>query len=143
MCQATRPSSSEIRAFAAQSVGWPWKADGREIFQGTDCLGLLIAFSERFGFPLPELSPENLGQWCEFGVEISAEEKMCGDVVVLLTAEGHAFHVGVVLEGDRVLHAIEKCGVIVSRLRALSSRAKQVLYYRPKIWQEGVADGND
>lgn len=128
--------------WASRYVGIPFRALGRDR-SGLDCYGLVcLVFSEQWGVRLPDYigrygtdlqssEVQNLfvmGMNSPFWTRLTRAPRD-GDVVVL-QIQGHAHHVGVMVDRWRMLHAREGATVTIERVTAPLWRNRVIGYYR-------------
>lgn len=118
--------------FIRRAIGVPFVEDGEGCFSGWSCWGLLKCFYrlcrgveiEDYGDrPLWESIEAEKANW----TQISLAEALPGDGVLL---KGKPFHVGIYLEKNRMLHAIEGCATSIARLDAVEWANRLVGVYR-------------
>jgi cell wall-associated NlpC family hydrolase len=110
---------------------------------GWDCWGLLrVVYQEQFGVILPSLSGEyadgsdfnaisllyleEVEQWHE------VSEPRAGDAV-WMTILGHPCHVGVYVDGDRLLHVMFRSGTRIDRINSPAWNRRIRAYYRHRL----------
>lgn len=111
---------------AADYVGIPWR-DGATGPDAFDCWGLVTdAAAALFGLALPTLAATIAGR--RHWIECAAVTP--GDVVALLDAQGHPYHVGLYLGAGSVLHTTAGAGARIEQVRAMAFHAPQWRAYR-------------
>lgn len=91
--------------------GTPYILGGSGI-GGIDCSSFTqIVFDDYFGIKLPR----NTRQQLQEGSSVRRNHMRPGDLVFFKTGR-NLLHVGIVMEGDRFLHASVSSGVVISRL---------------------------
>jgi len=121
--------------FACRAVGVPFRDLGRD-WSGWDCWGLVVrAFREVFGIDLPTYEGDYADTEDEaiaglfqdrdqLGRLIAAGRERPGDVVVL-RLRGLPWHVGLVIEPGRMLHAFKGTETCLDN-------------YRNKVWEKRI-----
>jgi cell wall-associated NlpC family hydrolase len=103
-----------IASFALRLQGAPYRPGGADP-QGFDCSGLVQYVFGSYGIGLPRV----VAQQFQVGRGVSLDDLEPGDLVFFAT-DGHAAsHVGIVVGGDRFVHAPNTRGVV--RIDSLTS----------------------
>lgn len=105
----------EIAEEALSWLGTPYKYGGQEKGIGTDCSGMvMIIYLKIAGKKLPRVSTEQ-GDFCE---ELKKKNVVAGDLVFFATGkdENLISHVGIMIDGERFVHASASKGVIISEI---------------------------
>lgn len=123
--------------YFADLIGKRWEAGARgpEAF---DCLGLAIEVTRRRGHHVPAylsddttLHRELAADGCTLGQLERASQPTAGDVVLLRGFGAPAFHLGVMIDGFRMLHSSESIGAAVIETIGRSPWTRRVVgYYR-------------
>jgi len=116
-------------------IGVPFKEGGRTT-TGMDCYGLVVEIYRRMGrliddpqeyrYSGPKGEPIDLGAYTRLWREVRGAWQE-GDV--LLFEDGlfrPCMHCAVVLDGGRILHATDTCGVVTSPLRHYLNKVTKV-----------------
>lgn len=98
---------------AMSMLGHPYRFGGAAP-GGFDCSGLVLYAAARAGIPLPRTAHEQL----HAGTPIRRSELRTGDLVFMHLAHKQ-LHVGIVIDGDRFIHAPAAGGVV--RIDSLNS----------------------
>ena len=118
----SRPSLSAVsksdsdRTKSLKLAYQDWKgipyALGGSSYSGVDCSALMqIIFEDYFDKDIPRLTKDQLKQ----GKKVKRSKVSTGDMVFFKTGK-RTLHVGVIIEGDRFLHASTSSGVMISSL---------------------------
>ena len=133
--EAVYQSTAFPPEWANRYVGVPFVAKGCTP-DGWDCWGLMrYVYAAHLGIALPDFSGDyedphdsrRVAALFDFGIaehhwlEISETDARPGDGV-LLRVVGHVCHVGVIVNGNRMLHVLPGCETSITRTRA-------------KVWQ--------
>ena len=120
-------------------IGVPF-VDGGRTKDGLDCWGLAMILLERQGYPVPDYpiqatAVQEIADALKDGSECGGYERLnapeCGCIVLLrLSMDVWANHVGICIGHGRFIHAYSKTGVCIDRLSRWRSRI--VGYYRPR-----------
>lgn len=96
-----RPSQAQLVAVAANFLKFPYLWGGKSVF-GIDCSGFTQQVFGMCGYQLPRDAFQQvaLGQEVHF-----VEQTQPGDLAYFSNAEGRITHVGIVLEGQKIIHA--------------------------------------
>lgn len=134
--------SNPVTHWSSQYVGLPFQALGRDR-SGLDCYGLVcLVYQEQFGIELPDycgryggdLMSQEVQNLFALGMESphwSPVEKLPRDGdVVILQVQGHAYHVAIMLDRWRMLHAREGSTVTIERINSTMWRKRILGYYR-------------
>lgn len=122
-------------------VGLPFLEKGRDR-DGLDCWGLVrLVYLEKYGIELPAYTEcykntkdktiggvidENLAlEWQE------VSEPAQGDIIVLRIL-GQPFHVGLVIDGQRMLHCERGVGSVIENYKGMKWRKRVIGFYRLK-----------
>lgn len=136
-----------ILAAAAGWLGTPYRHQGSRRGVGCDCLGLVRGVWREVYGTEPEQAGPYAPDWAECGDEdrllaaakrhcapVDAERKQAGDLILFRWRPGHvAKHVGILLEGDRFLHAYQGHAVMASPLIAQWRRRVAGVFSFPPI----------
>jgi cell wall-associated NlpC family hydrolase len=109
------PVSRAIVETALDLRGVPYRNGGTDT-AGFDCSGFTQFVFARFNLPLPR---ETRDQY-RHGQAVSKHEARPGDLVFFSTVARGASHVGIVVDGDRFVHAPSSTGVV--RVESMESR---------------------
>lgn len=91
----------DIVSLAKLYLNTPYLWGGKSVF-GIDCSGLVQQVYKFCGFKLPR----DAYQQAEFGEPLSfLEESEPGDLAFFDNQEGKIIHVGIILEGNKIIHA--------------------------------------
>ncbi len=136
----TSPARSDTH-WANRYVGLPFRPLGRDQ-QGVDCYGLVWkVFLEQFDVRLPDylgrygqhLQANEVRNLFTMGLQEPiwslVDRPRDGDVVVL-QIQGHAYHVGIMVDRWRMLHARESATVAIERINSTMWRSRVLGYYR-------------
>jgi hypothetical protein len=94
-------SKSEIPALSSMYLNTPYLWGGKSVF-GIDCSGLVQQVYKFCGVKLPR----DAYQQAEIGEALSfVEEAEPGDLAFFDNPEGRIIHVGIILEGNKIIHA--------------------------------------
>lgn len=94
-------SKPEIVPIAKLYLNTPYLWGGKSVF-GIDCSGLVQQVYKLCGYKLPR----DAYQQAEFGEALSfIEEAEPGDLAFFDNKEGKIIHVGIILEGNKIIHA--------------------------------------
>ncbi len=96
-------------------MGTPYRYAGSSKGKGTDCSGLVLkVYEEAAGVKLPR----NSGEQAEFCKKVKKKSVKAGDLVFFATGKDaeRLSHVGIMIDGNRFIHASTKKGVIISEL---------------------------
>ena len=96
-------------------MGTPYRYAGSSKGKGTDCSGLVLkVYEEAAGVKLPR----NSGKQAEFCKKVKKKSVKAGDLVFFATGKDaeRISHVGIMIDGNRFIHASTKKGVIISEL---------------------------
>lgn len=94
-------TKQDMVAFAKLYLNTPYLWGGKSVF-GIDCSGLVQQVYKLCGFKLPR----DAYQQAEFGEALSfIEESEPGDLAFFDNQEGKIIHVGIILEGNKIIHA--------------------------------------
>jgi len=98
---AQPPSNNDPIGFASQLLGAPYLWGGKSIF-GIDCSGLVQVVFSCCGIQLPRdaYQQAEIGQTVDF-----VETAQAGDLAYFDNDEGRITHVGIMLDGERIIHA--------------------------------------
>ena len=97
----TRPDRSQLLENAYMYLNAPYLWGGRSPF-GVDCSGFTQMVYKMSGFPIRR----DAWQQAEQGVTMNLlEEALPGDLAFFDNAEGRITHVGILLPGNRIIHA--------------------------------------
>jgi len=111
-------------AFAKQFVGNPYVYGGTSLTKGTDCSGFTQSVYANFGYSLPRSALSQAG----VGKQVSASNLQPGDLIVYHYANGGG-HVGIYLEGNRMIHAgTEKTGIVIAEIFSGTKTYHRVIY---------------
>ena len=111
-------------------IGVPFVDGGRSPDTGLDCWGLALEIYRRAGVALPDFKISAMDA-ATITAELSANEgewkklpapAVMSLVVMRLSGDGWANHVGVYIGGGRFIHAYRNTGVCIDRLRHWQSR---------------------
>ena len=101
--------------------GVPYVADSRDRRVGLDCATLVYGIYDQAGHAIPghiSRRGEHGDRWMEGCLRVIRncfsvvrDQRRTGDLLLMRIAD--RLHVGVVLEGDRVIHALPRKGTIV------------------------------
>lgn len=122
----------------------PLKPGGRDRF-GVDCWGLvLLIYADKLGIELPRHDEVN---WVDnkpeevvatvasdsqaYWDEVDKVDRRENDVVILRYS-GVPWHVGVLVDSDRFIHADPLRGIIIERLESLHWKSRVIGYRRLK-----------
>lgn len=96
-----RPSQAQLIVVAANFLKFPYLWGGKSVF-GIDCSGFTQQVFGICGYQLPRDAYEQvaLGQEVHF-----VEQTQPGDLAYFSNAEGRITHVGIMLEGQKIMHA--------------------------------------
>ena len=127
-------------ASVRQFVGKPFRSRGRNIDKGLDCWGLAMAVFKEYDITLPDFIVDafafhtiDVFAGKEVGSRLWEEvyDPSDKDVPLVVLMRMHSrlvTHAGVYIGNGRIIHTMEKTGVVVSRVKTLESRI--VGYYR-------------
>ena len=123
-------------------VGIPFRRRGRDAKTGLDCWGLFRLAMSRFGLEIPEFDVDSLdtqridalrrreiesARW----IELSAPEPGCAVAMSLDRRMPDMIqHVGVCIDGRRVLHTMRATGSVITRLEDMGRVIKVRGFYR-------------
>lgn len=128
---------------AQRLLGTRFQHIGRDPATGLDCLGLVILVYRAGGWDFPD----HAGLWQRErheAVEWADVERLYdaalarvpapapGDMVLTSWYSARSDHVGILLTGGFVVHAVEQLGVIQSRL-SLFTRRQGAIFLRPRL----------
>lgn len=102
---------------AMQWMGTPYTYARAEKGVATDCSGMVLSvYRDVAGIELPR----NSAKQAEFSLEIGGDEVTVGDLVFFATGRDpdRVSHVGIMLDGDRFIHASSSRGVVISSVKA-------------------------
>lgn len=100
ICSGNSPKS-EIVLIAKMYLNTPYLWGGKSVF-GIDCSGFVQQVYKLCGHQLPR----DAYQQAEFGEALSfIEEAEPGDLAFFDNKEGKIIHVGIILEGNKIIHA--------------------------------------
>lgn len=110
-------------------LGVRYERDGTDPATGLGCVGLVLVVVRRRGYAVPDLTVAEVeaGRWADWFEAVDPASAAVGDVVAFELPGGP--HVGVVVAPERVLHAADPGGVVLSRL---GSAARLRGAYRPR-----------
>ncbi len=95
------PTQEQLTAFAMNFLKAPYLWGGKSIF-GIDCSGFMQQIFGICGYQLHR----DAYQQVAYGEEVHfVEQAQAGDLAYFSNAEGRIVHVGMVLEGQRIIHA--------------------------------------
>ncbi|RDV16418.1 hypothetical protein DXT99_04250 [Pontibacter diazotrophicus] len=96
-----RPSQVQLAAVAANFLKFPYLWGGKSVF-GIDCSGFTQQVFGICGYQLPRDAYQQVahGQEVHF-----VEQTQLGDLAYFSNAEGRITHVGIMLEGQKIMHA--------------------------------------
>ncbi len=119
----------KLSAWANNYVGLPFKADGRTR-EGVDCYGLVcLVYKELHNIDLNPFTGIFVEQTPEKMIEIArimnkdrdnwlrGDKPQTFDMVQLRTGR-HAFHVGIMVDGKRMLHVEEGIDSVIESIRS-------------------------
>ncbi len=123
----------------AKYVGIPFADHGREA-SGCDCWGLVrLFYREQFGVELSDLGPVYRDTMDAGGMRrVYADQLACwqpvekpqpGDAVVL-DVRGEPVHVGIVVDGRRMLHVERGTDAVVERFDSAYWKNRLIGFYR-------------
>lgn len=92
---------NEIITFAMQFVGNPYVYGGNSLTNGTDCSGFTQAIYANYNYWLPRSSTDQ----AYIGYSVDRSELLPGDIIVYYNESGLAYHVGMFLGGNTMIHA--------------------------------------
>lgn len=120
-------------------IGVPF-VDGGRTKDGLDCWGMAMILLGRQGYRVPDYpiqatAVQEIADVLKDGSECGGYERLntpeCGCIVLLrLSMDVWANHVGICIGQGRFIHAYSKTGVCIDRLSRWRSRI--VGYYRPR-----------
>lgn len=94
-------TKSDIVSIVQLYLNTPYLWGGKSVF-GIDCSGLVQQVYKLCGYKLPR----DAYQQAEFGEALSfIEEAEAGDLAFFDNKEGKIIHVGIILEGNKIIHA--------------------------------------
>ena len=96
----THPDGYAIASAALRLQGIPYRAGGADL-RGFDCSGLVQYVLAQYGVAAPRIVREQY----EVGTRVPLDELEPGDLVFFTTEGRHVSHVGIVIGGDRFVHA--------------------------------------
>ncbi len=110
----TASDSDKVRAVKLAYNDWkgiPYMLGGSS-YNGVDCSALMqIVYEDYFGLELPRLTSDQM----KTGKKVKLNQIRTGDMVFFKTGR-KTLHVGIIVEGDRFLHASTSSGVMISSL---------------------------
>lgn len=109
ICDVTAavPNASNITETALQFLNSPYLWGGKSVF-GADCSGFTQKVFQFFHIPLLRDAWQQANQ----GATIAAlQESRCGDLAFFDNEEGRITHVGILLDGEEIVHASGKVKV--------------------------------
>lgn len=121
----------------ADLIGKPWvdSARGPDAY---DCLGLAIEVTRRRGHVMPAylsdeatLHREMAADGCALGLLTRVPAPEPGDIVLLRSSSALGYHLGVMVDSYRMLHASEPAGAVVLETISRTLWKRRVLgFYR-------------
>lgn len=131
-----RVSSADAMAAAAELIGLQFVELGRDPSVGLDCWGVACVLYERLcGVTLPEVAygctkPEEASEALTEGVTRWAQADAPEPLdVAIFNVMGLPCHVGVMLDGDRFIHAEPRAGVVLERISSALWRRRVRGYF--------------
>ncbi|KPP96093.1 MAG: lipoprotein Spr [Bacteroidetes bacterium HLUCCA01] len=114
-CASSRKSARSVESRLMEMhdrwQGTPYVLGGTSR-SGVDCSAfVMIVMREQFGINLPRTTREQM----RTGTRVRKSRLRAGDMVFFRTGR-NTYHVGIMLDGDRFLHASTSRGPMVSRL---------------------------
>ncbi|MBR5420666.1 MAG: C40 family peptidase [Lachnospiraceae bacterium] len=97
----------QVAGFAQAYIGFPYKAGGTNLEEGTDCSGFVMAVYEAFGVSLPHSSAadRSVGRAVEGGLAAAQP----GDIIC------YSGHVGIYIGDGQIVHAFNsRVGVVTT-----------------------------
>ena len=111
-------------------IGIPFRHAGRLPGRGIDCFGVLIEVYRRQGIAIPDVFVTVEKDWAKAEASTNAtewvrehlsgwhrrEHRAIGCTVALSRGHGVVDHAGVMVSESHFIHALEKCGVVLSNI---------------------------
>lgn len=110
-------------------IGTPYKYASCDKGKGTDCSGMVWkVYDDIAGVKLPR----NSRKQAEFCHEVKEKSVKAGDLVFFATGKDpdNISHVGIMIDGNRFVHASTKKGVIISEMETPYYRRTFMMYGR-------------
>ena len=94
-------TGQDVVDYALQFVGNPYVWGGEDLENGVDCSGFTMKVYEHFGYTLPHNADTQTG----YGVQVSEDEMLPGDLVFYYDNDGSVGHVAIYMGNGQVVHA--------------------------------------